>query len=91
MSINDVGSGFYIEPPDWITEEVAFKIRRAKEDLPKDFLLQTIEKDFGLAIYVEANMFERYTVEQKVAIATRLNQLRDEIEDTGCPVWIDKY
>ena len=80
-----------IEAPNWITEEIAFKIRRAKEELPGDFVLQTIENEVGVAIYVNPVMFDRYTVEEKVSIAIRLNRLRDEIRETGCPIWIDKY
>ena len=90
MSIEAYGEGFEYEAPEWVTDEIAFKIRRTKEDLPGDYLLQTINREHGLAIYVDARMFDRYTVETKIAIATRLNQLRDEIRETGCPAWIEK-
>lgn len=91
MILNEYGEGIDIPAPEWVTDQVAYLIMRAKEDLPADYLLQTINKEFGLAIYVNSLMFERYTVEQRVSIARRLNILRDEIEETGCPTWIDKY
>ena len=84
------GPGLSEEPPEWITEEIAHKIIRAKEDLPRDYVLQTVESELGLAIFVDTKMFDRYTVEEKIAIAIRINRLRDEIRETGCPVWVDK-
>lgn len=77
--------------PEWITNDIANMIRNAKPTLPHDFVLQTIEKEHGLILYVDRKMFDRYTVEEKIIIAQRMNQLKDEIERTGCPAWIDIY
>jgi len=90
MSINDYGDGLVLPPPEWITEQIAFLIRRAKEDLPLDFWLQTIEYEHGLVVFVDTLMFDRYTVEQKVQIAQRINRLVEEINETGCPAWVEK-
>ena len=83
-------SGFSREAPNWITDRVEFLIRRAQAEMPKGYVITTVENEFGLALLVDNKHYATFTVEDRLQIMLRLQALQAKIEETGCPVWIDK-
>jgi hypothetical protein len=71
------------------TDEVKKLMYEAKGRLPADFPLVTEVISEGPAVFINIEVqrkhFDWRTVEDRVAIATTINRLRDLIRETGMP------
>lgn len=72
------------------TDEVKRLIYNYKPKLPSDFPLVTREEEVYIIICVEMEHFAWRTVEQRLAIALTLEELRTAIERTGIGCLIEK-
>lgn len=83
-----------MEESDIYTDEVKKVVYIYKEKLPKDYNLVTrIETDddyWYIVICVEREDFAWRSVDDRLAIALTLEQLRTEIEKTGIKCVIEK-
>lgn len=75
---------------DLYTEEVQRILYQFKARLPKDFPLVTEEREVFIIICVMMEHFAWRTVEDRLAIALTLEQLRTAIEGTGIGCLIEK-
>lgn len=72
------------------TDEVKRLIYNYKPKLPADFPLVTREEEVYIIICVQMEHFAWRTVEQRLAIAMTLEELRTAIERTGIGCLIEK-
>lgn len=75
---------------DLYTEEVQRLLYYFKPKLPKDFPLVTEEREVYIIICVLMEHFAWRTVEDRLAIALTLEELRQSIERTGIGCLIEK-
>lgn len=72
------------------TDEVEKIMYYFKSRLPADFPLVTEEREYFIVIVVDSNKFDYRTVEDRLAIAVTLEELRKAVEETGIRCVIEK-